>query len=476
MTLGIDVPVELCTAERKYEGCVVARREIAFIPGERLRVPIGLYLACKNVPCDERTTCKSGTGCIPASIDPGGPGATDGGIDAPPDAPPGPSDAGDAAPDAGPTCKLPSDCPTIATVPLGCSEPRCENGACIYVARDADGDLDRAATCAASNGKPPIQLGTDCDDADPNISGTLERACAMTSNGIAIVFPSDPPKGACKKGTQACVGPTPGPCVGAVGPTTDGPTVNCNGKDDDCDGTIDNGCACTNGMTQPCGSNIGECTQGTQSCSGSMWGTCVGGTSPKPRDCTSNLDLNCNGTPDRNECPCLVGSTRVCNAPALGECSKGTQLCEASGDKTTSSWGACMGGIPHAFNCANNLDNDCNGVIDSDEYVTIGGVHVGNVCANLYVCETGITGTPRNPLIYTGAGGEYTSDPQIPGVVVGYATTSNGPPGGGAFLVKNRFGKVVPEGVASPCAVQSDANGSYFFANGGKFATTLPLK
>lgn len=73
VTLGVDTLVENCTAANRYKGCIVARRELAFIPDTALEVPVGLYLGCKDVPCDERTTCKVGSGCIPASVDPGAP-------------------------------------------------------------------------------------------------------------------------------------------------------------------------------------------------------------------------------------------------------------------------------------------------------------------------------------------------------------------------------------------------------------------
>ncbi|MFO0666150.1 MAG: hypothetical protein U0174_19510 [Polyangiaceae bacterium] len=73
VTLGVDTLVENCTAANKYKGCIVARRELAFVPDTELEVPVGLYLGCKDVPCDERTTCKVGSGCIPATVDPGVP-------------------------------------------------------------------------------------------------------------------------------------------------------------------------------------------------------------------------------------------------------------------------------------------------------------------------------------------------------------------------------------------------------------------
>src|SRR5262245_21912795 len=42
----------------------------------------------------------------------------------------------------------------------------------------------------------------------------------------------------------------------------------CNGVDDDCDGSIDEGCSCVEGDVEPCG--IGACA-GFQTCSGGVW-------------------------------------------------------------------------------------------------------------------------------------------------------------------------------------------------------------
>jgi hypothetical protein len=96
---------------------------------------------------------------------------------------------------------------------------------------------------------------------------------------------------------------------------------------------------------------------------------------PKPRDCTSALDNDCNGTPDKQEttfCACAVGEARPCQEhpgyDGTGVCKAGSQTCAASADKTTSSWGACSGAVgPATRNCTSSADNDCNGTADSQE-------------------------------------------------------------------------------------------------------------
>jgi hypothetical protein len=109
--------------------------------------------------------------------------------------------------------------------------------------------------------------------------------------------------------------------------------------------------------------------------SGGIPGTGGATCQPKPRDCTSSLDNDCNGTPDKQEttfCVCPVGQAHTCQEhpgyDGTGICKAGSQTCAASADKTTSSWGACSDAVgPGTRNCTSSADNDCNGTPDSQE-------------------------------------------------------------------------------------------------------------
>jgi len=108
---------------------------------------------------------------------------------------------------------------------------------------------------------------------------------------------------------------------------------------------------------------------------GGAQGTGGAACQPKPRDCTSALDNDCNGKPDKQEtatCACAVGDTQPCGTHSgkdgMGICKAGTQTCTASADKTTSAWGQCNGSVgPSTRNCTSSVDNDCNGTPDSQE-------------------------------------------------------------------------------------------------------------
>jgi uncharacterized protein YegL len=232
----------------------------------------------------------------------------------------------------------------------------------------------------------------------------------------------------------------------------------CNGKDDDCDGKIDNIKGTDKPLTQPCYSghrdtrNVGECKDGVQTCTGGKWSGCVGEVLPKKEIC-NGLDDNCNGTIDEDfldlDKPCTVGISEckntgkyVCKADGTGvECGakplppqpeqcngkdddcdgkidniKGTdkpitQTCYTGPEGTRNvgeckdgmqtcidkKWGACVGDVkPAASDPCDGKDNNCDGKIDGD-FPDLGKectVAVGE-CARTgkYVCKADGTGT-----------------------------------------------------------------------------------
>lgn len=95
LVMGIRVEARECKPP-EYQGCIVARRRLRYVPHERLRLPIGIYARCEGVSCDESSTCNALGLCVSAEIDPST-CASDSGCRVPGDDAPPPVVDGDAS-------------------------------------------------------------------------------------------------------------------------------------------------------------------------------------------------------------------------------------------------------------------------------------------------------------------------------------------------------------------------------------------
>jgi YVTN family beta-propeller protein len=153
--------------------------------------------------------------------------------------------------------------------------------------------------------------------------------------------------GMCSAGVTVCAAGSVS-CVQDYQPSSE----VCDGRDNDCDGSIDNGIAST-----PTTCGIGECAStGTLSCvNGQITDSCTEGT-PSAEICDGK-DNDCNGQTDEG----IASTPTTCG---VGECaSTGTLSC-VNGQITDS----CTEGTPSAEIC-DGKDNDCNGQTDEDAYV-----------------------------------------------------------------------------------------------------------
>ncbi len=153
--------------------------------------------------------------------------------------------------------------------------------------------------------------------------------------------------GACKQGVRKCTAGSFGLCEGATLATAE----ECNNVDDDCDGLVDEG------LKRACGSSVGICRTGTETCAAGNWGTCVGGASAGIETCDGTLDENCNGTVDEG-CGCVAGTVRKCGS-TVGQCRQGDQTC-----KTDGTWGDCVGETKPIAELCNGLNDDCDAETD----------------------------------------------------------------------------------------------------------------
>jgi hypothetical protein len=219
-----------------------------------------------------------------------------------------------------------NECHSAATGDLGkpCTHAGdCTSTVCIGVAGDAGAD-GGASVC--TNACSP-----DAGTLTSNDGGLGDRCLAGWTCGVGA-----------GSSTTVCT-------------CTSSPEV-CNGKDDDCDGVIDNGTA-----GNPCNTgSMGVCAQGTSTCNGGVAG-CTQIVQPSTEVC-DNLDNNCNGQVDEGN----PGGGGSCTANASGACAVGAYTC-------TGGQVLCVSQIPpssapHYSPAANgSWDWNCDGNITQSE-------------------------------------------------------------------------------------------------------------
>tara|TARA_B100000609_G_C17220205_1_gene439500 strand:- start:2616 stop:5045 length:2430 start_codon:yes stop_codon:yes gene_type:complete len=171
----------------------------------------------------------------------------------------------------------------------------------------------------------------------------------------------------------------------------------CNGKDDNCDGKVDDvypekGKTCQRSdVTAPCNDGLYQCQGGFL--------LCISNIPPKTETC-NNKDDDCDGMIDNGvQKECYTGATNPTNTSGVGICRNGKQTC------TAGVWGSCQGDVVPTKEICNGKDDDCDGTVDEEPN--------GSLCQTHFAClNGGCVCDPKSAAVCGGTCLDVTSNDQ----------------------------------------------------------------
>ena len=279
-------------------------------------------------------------------------------------------------------------CGNLCAIPhaqAACVAGLCVVGTCGSGYVDLDGKPENGCECQQSNRGVEI-----CDGVDNNCDGQIDEGfnlltdaanCGRCGNLCSFAHAS----GHCQRGQCGfdCLpgyvdldGRPENGCEAACTPSNNGIEI-CDGKDNDCNGLIDD--AATD-VGQACGGN--GCQPGVWTCiSGAR--ICVGAGQASQEVCDGR-DNDCNGLIDESDPnlgkPCYPTGASGCSLQTgvcIGQCLLGAWAC-------TAGTLVCTGAVTPQMEVCDGKDNDCDGLVDEDFDLQTDPRHCGScdhICA-----------------------------------------------------------------------------------------------
>ena len=282
---------------------------------------------------------------------------------------------------------------------------------CPFDVNPGQGDFDQDGlgnSCDSDNDNDGSPDTKDCAIFDPTVSPETPEVCDGKDNDCD--GPADEELGTTTCGKGQCIHTIPN-CTGGVPQQCDpmegvAPEV-CDGKDNDCDGEVDQ----LFDVGAPCVAGLGQCAdEGAKQCLPDGTGTFCAAETGKPKlELCDAKDNDCDGETDEDFPlgePCNVGigeclnlGGKICSSDSMGTvCSveplpPGPEICDgkdndcdggADEDLGTETCGqgicvhtvvACVGGVPQLCDpyegatdeICDGLDNNCNGDVPAGE-------------------------------------------------------------------------------------------------------------
>jgi len=216
--------------------------------------------------------------------------------------------------------------------------------------------MDQLATIMSSSSISMTNCvpGTEvCDGCDNDGDGNIDEGLGTVTCG----------KGECLHTQQKCINGQEFVCDSYQGMSTE----VCDGLDNDCDGTPDDGF----NVGQSCQAGIGECLRtGVYVCKADKTGTICNAIAANPTtEICDGKDNDCDTQTDENGVcgVCTEGEveTDECGPDTnTGECNIGItqRVCQSNGQ--WGGWSSCVGAVNPATDICDGKDNNCDGSID----------------------------------------------------------------------------------------------------------------